>query len=376
MQLSKREFSKLSKKDQTMLQNRKQPKSKQQKSRKPQRQNQSSGPKLYSGEATGVAAAYSKGVKGNKPVITRSSNGESIRVKHKEFVDNVVGTADFTVAEAIALNPGLVASFPWLASIANNYEQYRVNMMKFCYLTRTGTNVPGSVLMAPDYDAADSPPSSEVIMSNYQNISEDAPWKDNCCVLSPTAMHSLGPKKFVRNSDVSSTDIKTYDVGNFFLATVDGTAVNWGKLWVEYDISFFVPQLSPNGPSSTALGGSIQGGGTQNAANPLGTGSTASGGFKGFTVTNSVITFTALGTFLMVVELTGTVITDVIETLSPNIALSGDRDVILADGTEAESRVTFNVSALPATVTITATATSVTGATVFIGEGPPGSFVN
>jgi len=111
--------------------------------------------------------------------------------------------------------------------------------------------------MAPDYDAADVAPVSEQIISNYAEIVEDAPWKDICCVLRPSGMHALGPKKFVRFSTVASTDIKTYDVGTLFLATVDGTAVNWGKLWVEYDIEFFEPQLNPLGNAglnSSALG--------------------------------------------------------------------------------------------------------------------------
>jgi len=153
------------------------------------------------------------------------------------------------------LNPGLAGTFPWLSNIANNFEQYRVNRMKFCYLTRTGTNVPGSVLMAPDYDAADAAPVTEQAMSNYAEVVEDAPWKDICCVLRPSGMHALGPKKFVRSGTVPSTDIKTYDVGTFILATTDGTGVNWGKVWVEYDIEFFEPQLSNiNGSSSTVQG--------------------------------------------------------------------------------------------------------------------------
>jgi len=206
--------------------------------------------------STSVAAAYSAPVKNNRPKISYGENGRSCRVQHKEFIQNVTGTTNFAVALFLALNPGLAGTFPWLANIANNFEQYRVRMMRFCYLTRTGTNIPGSVLMAPDYDASDVQPVSEQILSNYAEIVEDAPWKDICCVLRPAGMHALGPKKFVRNGLVPGQDLKTTDVGTFILATVDGTAVNWGKLWVEYDIEFFEPQLNPNGSSlsSTAQG--------------------------------------------------------------------------------------------------------------------------
>jgi hypothetical protein len=177
-------------------------------------------------------------------------------VIHKEFIQNVTGTTNFTVALFLALNPGLAGTFPWLSNIANNFEQYRVRMMRFCYLTRTGTNVPGSVIMAPDYDASDASPVSEQILSNYAEVVEDAPWKDICCSLRAAGMHALGPKKFVRNGLVPGQDLKTTDVGSLILATVDGTAVNWGKLWVEYDVEFYEPQLNPTGSS---LASSAQG---------------------------------------------------------------------------------------------------------------------
>jgi hypothetical protein len=206
--------------------------------------------------STSVAAAYSAPIKNNRPRISYGENGRSCRVQHKEFIQNVSGTTNFTVALFLALNPGLAGTFPWLSNIANNFEQYRVRMMRFCYLTRTGTNIPGSVLMAPDYDASDVQPVSEQIMSNYAEIVEDAPWKDICCLLRPSGMHALGPKKFVRNGIVPGQDLKTTDVGTFILATVDGTNVNWGKLWVEYDVEFYEPQLNPNGSSlaTTAQG--------------------------------------------------------------------------------------------------------------------------
>jgi len=195
--------------------------------------------------STSVAAAYSAPIKNNRPKISYGENGRSCRVQHKEFIQNVSGTPGFTVALFLALNPGLAGTFPWLSNIANNFEQYRVRMMRFCYLTRTGTNIPGSVLMAPDYDASDAQPLSEQILSNYAEIVEDAPWKDICCILRPAGMHALGPKKFVRNGLVPGQDLKTTDVGTFVLATVDGSAVNWGKVWVEYDVEFFAPQLNP-----------------------------------------------------------------------------------------------------------------------------------
>jgi hypothetical protein len=141
-------------------------------------------------------------------------------------------------------------TFPWLSIQSQAWERYRFNSLKFEYFTRTGSGTPGSVMLVPDYDPADSAPISEQVASSYEDVVEDAPWKDMCCSLKPSSLHALGPSKFIRSGTLlANLDIKTYDSGNLFVCTVDGTAVNWGKLWVEYDVTLMTPQLHPAGSS-------------------------------------------------------------------------------------------------------------------------------
>jgi len=51
---------------------------------------------------------------------------DTIRVKKKEYICDIDGTSAFS-NNFFAVNPGLNDTFPWLSSIANNYEQYRFN---------------------------------------------------------------------------------------------------------------------------------------------------------------------------------------------------------------------------------------------------------
>jgi len=191
------------------------------------------------------------------PRITRVVRG--MRISHRELIQTVNGSTAFTVIR-LACNPGIAATFPWLAQQAAQWEQYRFTKLNFEYITRTASTTVGSVLLAPDYDASDPPPASEAQASTYQDVAEDVPWKDICCLLSPASMHALGPKKFTRTGSVGLNDIKTYDVANFYLCTVEeaGNAAI-GKLWVDYDVEFFVPQSSsaigtaPISPSATSL---------------------------------------------------------------------------------------------------------------------------
>lgn len=200
-----------------------------------------------SNPSVAAAAAYSTGMSSTAPSVSRSGN-DSCRIVHRELLGNISGSAGYAVGPSFQLNPGLPASFPWLSTQAQSWEQYRFNKLRFCYYTRTSSSTPGSVMFIPDYDAADSAPLSEQIASSYGEVVEDSPWKDLCCTLRPDRMHSMGPKKFVRSAPLAANlDIKTYDVGSLFVATTDGSAIPWGKIWVEYDVTLFVPQLQPSG---------------------------------------------------------------------------------------------------------------------------------
>jgi hypothetical protein len=187
------------------------------------------------------------------PKVSRSARG--LRVVHREFISNIANTNGALGVTKFALNPGLAATFPWLAVQAADWDQYTFHRLKFMYVTRSATTETGSVLLSPDYDAADISPTTEAQISAYQDTVEDAPWKDQVCVLDPLAMHPNGPRKFIRSGRPYG-DIKAYDAGNLFVGTIGNSTNSIGKLWVEYDVEFFVPQLGAaqsSGPEGTSL---------------------------------------------------------------------------------------------------------------------------
>lgn len=208
------------------------------------RQNQDARVPRGSGPLVAAAAAYASGQKSQAPRI--QANRDQSHIIHRELVMSVTGSVNFQVLRTLALNPGLIATFPWLATQAIGWEKYRFNSLRFCYYTRTGSTTPGSVLLAPDYDAADTPPLSEAAASAYTDVAEDAPWKNITCELSKKHMGS--GDRYIRSGPLApNLDVKTYDVGQLFLCCLDGTAVPWGKLWVEYDVVLSSPQLPPSG---------------------------------------------------------------------------------------------------------------------------------
>lgn len=176
-----------------------------------------------------------------EPRISMSKAGTVI--SHREFLGDVTGSVSFDVDKSLDINPGLAATFPWLSTQASGWEQYRFRKLDFELVTRAPTTATGGVYIAPDYDVLDSDPTSELQISTYRDTVEDACWKDQTCRLDPSAMFPMGPRKFVRDGLVSSGDLKSYDAGRLYVATVgqaDTSAI--GKLWANYVIEFFVPQ--------------------------------------------------------------------------------------------------------------------------------------
>jgi len=185
------------------------------------------------------------------PRVTASR--DTCRIVHRELIANSTGSVLFAVQQTFAVNPGLAATFPWLSTQALNWQTYRFNRLCFRTYARCANTTPGSQMLVPDYDASAAAPASEQIASSYEDTQENVPWEDLVCELRPSAMFSMGPRKFIRTAALASNqDIKTFDAGNVFLCAVDGTAVAWSKVWVEYDVTLTTPQVQPGGTIVTS----------------------------------------------------------------------------------------------------------------------------
>lgn len=206
--------------------------------------------KSSDGNRRQTASLASTTPQSSRPPVQRLTKTGRV-VQGKEFIGSVLGSIAFTPV-GYALNPGIATTFPWLSTQAVGYELYRFIKLKFHYINRTSATVVGSVILAPDYDAADSPPTTESRVTTYAGAKEGSAWNDIECVLDPAAMNALGTRKFIRTGFVG-TDIKTFDSGNFFMCTTEqvGTDVI-GKLWVEYEVEFFTPQLASNSQLASA----------------------------------------------------------------------------------------------------------------------------
>lgn len=170
----------------------------------------------------------------------RATKSRSKSITNRELVGTLNGNVNLTVL-TFPINPGLANTFPWLSSQAVNWQQYRFRKLCFHFITRVGSNTAGTMILSPDYNPIDPVPNTEQVAMDTQDAVENVPWRDFSCFLDVGAMHEIGPRKTVRTQNVAG-DLAAFDCGNLHVCAVgmaDGSAV--GKLWVEYEIDFFVP---------------------------------------------------------------------------------------------------------------------------------------
>lgn len=312
-------------------------------------------------------------MKKGKPIFFKDA--QSQRIVHREKIAKLAsgGTGAFSVLKSVSLNPGLAASFPWLSNEAAGYEMYRFNRLRYVWIPSIGSAVAGNVIMGPDYDAADAAPTSETQLSNYTNSDEERIWCPLAVELDPDLLNGQDRRKYVRTGALAANlDIKTYDSGNFFCAVVDDAAAQTGKLWVEYDITFYNPQIPPGGFYST---GSLLGLASLSAAAPFGTGASAAGA-PAMSASNLVVTVTGVipgqtYSFFSYIGGTGITAYAVTVTSGATASLGPVNSMVSAGQTFASCFESVDATAETIVLTLTCTATTVTSARALMTVNTP-----
>jgi hypothetical protein len=195
-----------------------------------------------------VFARSSSVLSGDVP--TFSGNQESTTVEHREYLKDVATLANGVFQnDPFIINPANAATFPWLSTIAKNYEQWEPLGIVFVFRSTcgsyNGTSLAlGSVMMATDYDIADAPYATKTEAANaFQTVTA----KPSESQIHPIECEpAQRPTRLLYTAAVSATDKRLSDLGRFQLITVGtpgATPQTIGELWVSYRIRFHKPQV-------------------------------------------------------------------------------------------------------------------------------------
>jgi hypothetical protein len=184
--------------------------------------------------------------------VTTSFSGRApaSRIEEQdEYLADISGSVGFVTA-AYPVNPGQVTTFPWLSNIAKNFEKYSIVALEFYYrrtVSEFATNgQAGKVMMSFDVDAADAPPVNKQQVEDTFPHSDGMPCENISLVIPAKLLNSELKTHFVRPGGLpGATDVRMYDVGNFFISTIGCTNTTViGELRVRYRIKLDTPLLA------------------------------------------------------------------------------------------------------------------------------------
>jgi hypothetical protein len=218
---------------------------------------------LGSGDYTVTSNSIVNSVRASGSIPAMHSSGQSVVVRHKEFVMTVRSSIQYAVQRSLPINPGRAEVFPWLSRLANCYQQYRIKGMVFHYVPTSGNAVTGSapalgcVMLQTSYRSNDAPPSSKVELLNEYWSTETVPSDAACHPIECNPSENPFNVQYVRSDDrilPPGDSPLLYDLGMTHVATegqlADGVAL--GDLWVTYEIELKKPILSSNVTNSIA----------------------------------------------------------------------------------------------------------------------------
>jgi len=187
-----------------------------------------------------------------------SSTRQTNIVCHREYLADIQGTTAFTL-KAYSINPGAQGTFPWLSTVAENYQEYRIHGLIYEFKSMITDNVtsgaPGMLVMATNYNASAPSFSSKHEMENSEFAVATKPTNNLIHGVECAETQTVLPVKFVRGGTVpAGQDSRLYDLGTFQIATQGNPNQVLGELWVSYCVEFFKPLMPATTGGSVAMG--------------------------------------------------------------------------------------------------------------------------
>lgn len=183
-------------------------------------------------------------------------SGGSVNIINKEYIGDIVSTDDGTFKiQKMPINPGQEEVFPWLSGVSQNYQEYQFNGLMFHFRSMSAdsaasgvlSNALGTVIMSTDYNAIAEDFSSKSEMENAQYAQSAKPSESISHYIECSRNNNVLSNLYIRSdSNVSNTDIRFSDLGNFYIASqgvANGQETNLGELWVSYDVTLYKTRL-------------------------------------------------------------------------------------------------------------------------------------
>lgn len=203
----------------------------------------------------GSNSIVSASLKAASSIPSMHSDGQTIVVRHKEYLGEVRSSTTFNVQQSFVLNPGNPSTFPWLSDIAAKFQEYRIRGAVFHYVPSSGSVASGTnpglgtVMLQTTYRSTDTIPANKVEMLNEYCANEVVPSEPMAHPIECDPKENPFNIQYVRTGAVPATDTQLiYDLGVTHLAVsgqqASGNVI--GDLWITYEVELKKPVVSSN----------------------------------------------------------------------------------------------------------------------------------
>jgi hypothetical protein len=277
---------------------------------------------------------------------------------------------------------GVLAMFPWLYSLCQQYQQYRFRRLSFRLEPESSSAVAGTYMMAFDTNCTDNYPASKTELMMFPGAVRTAPWVPARITLDPQQYKNVFSERFIRGVAAQAvvSPLNQYDMGNLYVMTagvVPGVAM---EVYVDYEVELFNPvsiainPYSMQGSQSSFGTGAIPGGG-QNVSflSALAAVGAPDPQRPQVLFSANVITFKAPGRYLINSIIAGVSLNVTQPALTASAGLTAYSESFVSNQSTAAAWVTsVNVTSANATLTfLSGTFTGGTTATVIVTQFDP-----
>lgn len=255
------------------------------------------------------------------PKICNDPKTEGFVMSHSEYIGELysgTGTPTAFTVSREHLNPSNPALFPWLSTLANQFNEYEFKGLIFTLKTEaadvsTALSL-GTMFGCVQYNVSDPPFQDKAEILNYvfaqsKKVSDSVYILVECKRTENMLNHlQIRPNNELPDGD----DQKFYDLGLLNIGSMGcpSASVPIAEVWVSYDVVLYKPKLTTGGELSVDLeGGLWRSNIVTNAAPLLGMsdGANPNNLFSG-TVSSNTITFPPdedQGHFLVILQISG-----------------------------------------------------------------------
>lgn len=231
-------------------------------------------------------------------VFNKVSKPSSVRVRHREYVMDIIGgsSATLDLQIPIKINSGLERSFPWLSAIAAGFETFKFHGLVYEFKSLSGDVTSGSnqgfCCAAIDYNPTSPTWTTKAQIENAEGSVSAKPSKDFMIVAECAPAINTTQEFYTTQGALTAFQPPSlYQLGELNIATggLPTSGAILYELWVAYDVEMSCPHQLPSGASTLSAHYNL---GILAAASPLGLEANRTQAYDniGLTVSNTVIT--------------------------------------------------------------------------------------